>query len=138
MNLVAVILDYRIAEEIAAELVELRAKLRGVGGGEVELDELAHAGAFKAFEAEAFQRMAYGGALRIEHVFLGSDKDVDFHGPLKRNDDAVNPKPVKILSARRFVRERLCFRHPPAQQAVLPRAVAALYSLPDSEAALFA
>ena len=107
MNLVAVILDYRIAEEIAAELVELRAKLRGVGGGEVELDELAHAGAFKAFEAEAFQRMAYGGALRIEHVFLGSDKDVDFHGPVKRNDDVVNPKPVKILSARRSACERL-------------------------------
>jgi hypothetical protein len=101
LNLVAVILDYRIAQEIATELVELRAKLRRIGGGEFKLDELAHPGAFKPLEAEAFQRMAHGGALRIEHVFLGSDKDVDFHGPLKRNDDAVNPKTVKGFVSKR-------------------------------------
>ena len=126
LNLVAVILDYRVAQEVATKLVELRAKLRGIGGGDFKLDELAHPGAFKPLEAEAFQRMAHSGALRIEHVFLGSNVDVDFHGPVKRNDDAVNLKPVKILSARRLVRERLCFRHPPAPQAVLPCAVAAL------------
>jgi hypothetical protein len=51
--------------------------------------------------------MAYGGALRIEHVFLGSDEDVDFHGPVKRNDDAVNLNTVKILSARRSACKRL-------------------------------
>ena len=66
-------------------LVELRAKFRRVGGVDLELDDLADPGAFRPWKSEAFQRMADRGPLRIEHVLLGRDEDVDFHGPVKRN-----------------------------------------------------
>ena len=79
-DFVAVIFDHRVAEQIAADLVELGAKIGAVRSREVEFDKFTDPGALQALEAKAIEGMADSGALRIEHVFLGSDEDVNFHG----------------------------------------------------------
>jgi hypothetical protein len=94
-DFVAKILDHRVAQELPADPVEAGSEFGGVGAGDLELDELAHPGAPEILEPETFEGMAHGGPLWIEHVSLGSDEYVDFHGPLKANDDAVKPKTVK-------------------------------------------
>ena len=72
----AEVLDHLIGEELAAHLFE-----RGVGRAvsNVHLDEAAGADIVDAFEAETFERMVNGAALRIEHPVLEADVDPDLH-----------------------------------------------------------
>src|SRR5471032_1242295 len=50
-DLVVEVLDHRVAQEVAAEDVQLRPELRRVGGLDVQLDHLAHPRALQSRQA---------------------------------------------------------------------------------------
>ena len=74
-----VVLDHGVGEELLAHLGEAGAGGAFVGLGEVELDDLAHADALDAAEAEAAERVADGLALRVEDAALQGDVDARLH-----------------------------------------------------------
>jgi hypothetical protein len=71
-----VILDDRVAQKIAANVVQLGL---GLGAVELELDELANAGGFDRREAMVMDGIAHRNSLRIEDTLFRQHDDFGFH-----------------------------------------------------------
>src|SRR5690606_23140446 len=78
-DLVGVVLDHRVGQQLAAHLLRRRLGLCRVALREIELDILALPDVPDAGEAQHFQRMVDGLALRVENAVLQRDMYFRLH-----------------------------------------------------------
>jgi hypothetical protein len=76
LNYKRVVLDHGVAQEIAADLVDL---VFAEGAVEFEFDHLANAGRLDGGHPVVLDRVAHGHALRVEDALLRHDDDFGFH-----------------------------------------------------------
>jgi len=76
LNYKCIVLDDGIAQEIAADFVDL---VFAEGAIEFEFDHLANAGRFNGGHTMVPDRVAHGHALRVEDALLWHDDDFGFH-----------------------------------------------------------
>src|SRR5947209_1056773 len=74
-----VVFDDRVGEELLAHILDPGARRSGVGVLKLQLDQLALTHFADAVEAEPFQGIADGLALRIEHAGLQADMHAGLH-----------------------------------------------------------
>src|SRR5208337_4870355 len=94
-DFVAEVLDDGVAQEVAADLVQAGAEFGSVLRLHLELDQLADSRALQRGKSQARQCVSHRRSLGVQDVSFWRDKDIDFHGPLKPNHDALNHKTVK-------------------------------------------
>lgn len=69
-NLVAIILDHRIAQEVLAELIKLLAEFGGIFPLHLETDGFTHPDIAREFKIKMLHRMADRSSLRIQYILF--------------------------------------------------------------------
>src|SRR3954452_19747510 len=98
MDLDLVRLHQRICEQLLAHLVDLRARLVRACRLDLDVEDLADAGA-RHREAEVLERRVDGLALRVEDALLGADEDRRPHPSTTRGSSTYAGKGIFVSSS---------------------------------------